>query len=119
MNTEIYKTKLEEEKILIESELGEIGKKDETGDWDAVPETEMAGQEVPDEADMAERSEDYEERTSKVEGLEERLTKINRALEKISEGSYGVCDVCGKEIGEDRLEANIAALTCKECMSKV
>jgi len=119
MNTEIYKTKLEEEKVLIEKDLGEIGKKDETGDWDAMPETEVASQEVPDEADMADRSEDYEERTSKVEELEERLVKITRALAKINEGSYGVCDICGKEIGEDRLEANTAALTCKECMSKV
>jgi len=119
MNTDIYKTKLEEEKALVEANLGEIGKKDKTGDWEAVPETEMASQEVPDEADMAERSEDYEERTSKVESLESHLANINRALAKIDEGSYGVCDICGKEIGEDRLGANISALTCKDCMNKV
>lgn len=119
MNTELYKIKLEEERDLIEKTLSGIAKKDASGDWEAVPETELINQEVPDEGDLAERSEDYEKRTAQSNDLEAHLAKINRALEKIKEGSYGICDVCGKEIGEDRLEANISALTCKECMSKV
>lgn len=33
------------------------------------------------------------------------LRQINRALEKIEEGTYGQCDVTGKEIPKKRLEA--------------
>lgn len=119
MNTQAYKTKLEEEKILVEEQLGELGKMDKKGDWEATSESEISGQEVQDEADMAERSEDYEERTIKLNSLEHRLSNINESLEKIEAGNYGICEECGGEIEEDRLEVNPAALTCKECMEKV
>jgi RNA polymerase-binding transcription factor DksA len=112
------KTKLEEEKALVETELSELGKVDKTGDWEATPEDETNTQEVQDEADMAERAEDYEERSIKLNLLEKRLADINQALEKIENGGYGICTICGKEIEEDRLEVNGAANTCKDCMEK-
>jgi DnaK suppressor protein len=115
---EKYKTKLEEEKKLLESELSSLGQVDKTGDWKATPETEMNSQEVPDEGDMAERAENYEERAIKLDSLEIRLNDINKALEKIGTESYGICEVCGKEIEEARLEVNPAAKKCIECMEK-
>ena len=115
----IYKTKLEEEKKLLKEELASLGKVDDTGDWEATPDSESSSQEVQDEADMAEKTEDYEERSVKLNSLEERLTDINKALGKIEDGTYGICEICNKKIEEDRLEANPAALTCKECMEKV
>lgn len=117
-NAQSYKTKLEEEKELLESELGSLGKVDNTGDWEATPDTENT-QEVQDEADMAERAEDYEEKSMKLNSLEKRLSDIKKALEKIEKDEYGKCEDCGKEIEEDRLEANPAAKTCKGCMNKV
>ena len=43
------------------------------------------------------------------EGLEEgavrRLREVDAALERIDQGTYGTCAVCGKEISEARLEA--------------
>ncbi len=119
MNIKKYKGQLLEEKSLAEEDLSLIGKKDEHGDWDAVPETEMINQEVPDEADMAERSEDYEERTIKVNALEKKLNSINSALEKIEKEEYGICEVCGEKIEEDRLDINPSAATCTICMNKV
>lgn len=115
----IYKTKLEEEKVLLENELGALGKVNKKGDWEAIPENETSTQEVQDEGDMAERAEDYEERSMKLNSLEERLSDINKALEKIENENYGICENCGSPIENDRLEANPAALTCKECMNKV
>ena len=119
MDTKIYKTKLEEEKKLLEDELKDLGRVDKGGDWEATPDTETSSQEVQDEADMAEKAEDYEERSIKLNTLEIRLSNINKVLGKIEAGNYGVCENCGKNIEEDRLEANPAALTCKECMNKV
>ena len=119
MNTKIYKTKLEEEKKLIEDELSEIGQVDKTGDWEARPEEEINNQEVQDEGDLAERSSDYEERSIKLNALEIRLSDINKALRNIDNGNYGICINCKNKIEEDRLEVNPAAKTCKNCMDKI
>lgn len=113
---EKYKTKLEEEKKLLEEELSTMGKVDKTGDWQATPDTEVSAQEVGDEADIADKAEDFEERASKLDLLEKRLGDVNQALGKISEGTYGVCETCKGEIEADRLEVNPAARTCKNCM---
>jgi RNA polymerase-binding protein DksA len=118
MNTDIYKKKLEEEKKLIEDELSSLGRMDkETGDWEAIPQEQTAPE--ADENDMADRTEDYEERSSTMDTLETRLKDINEALTKIETGNYGICESCGKPIEQDRLEANPSAKTCKECMNKV
>lgn len=117
--TKFYKIKLEEEKKLLEEELAVLGQVDKTGDWKATPEEETNSEEVQDEGDMAERAEDYEERSIKLNSLEERLRDINKALENIDNESYGICEVCRKKIENDRLEVNPAAPTCKICMEKV
>jgi DnaK suppressor protein len=39
------------------------------------------------------------------EQMERRLEDVERALEKVEEGSYGVCDDTGEEILKGRLEA--------------
>jgi DnaK suppressor protein len=103
---------LVEEKATLERQLSEIGVKDETTkDWEAVPENSEA---ESDENDLADRSEDFEERTATLNTLESRLKEIIHALEKIekADGSFGVCEVSGEEIEEDRLRANPAARTC-------
>lgn len=41
-----------------------------------------------------------------------------RCLEKIEEGTYGICDVCEKKISIKRLELVPAALTCVSCDHK-
>ena len=117
MDKNIYKTKLEEEKKVLEEELGSIGKIDPaTGEWEAIPEEQINPE--ADDNDKADRAEDYEERTSKMAPLEARLMDIKTALGKIGENKYGNCEMCGMPIEEDRLMANPAARTCKACMEK-
>ena len=43
-----------------------------------------------------------------------QLTKadVERALAKVEDGTYGTCDVCGRPIGEGRLEALPWATLC-------
>lgn len=117
MNTDKYKIKLEEEKKLLEEELVTMGKVDQTGDWEATPESEIKAQNVEDEGDMADRAEDYEERSSTLSVLESRLNDINHALSLIENGQYGVCEVCKNKIEESRLEVNPSARTCETCMN--
>jgi len=117
---EKYKVKLEEEIKLLEAELNAIGKEDEeTGDWEATPENEEKSQDVPDDGDMAERAEDYEERSSTLNVLENRLNDLKKALSKIEEGTYGICEICGGKIEEERLKVNGSAKTCEADMEKV
>lgn len=44
-----------------------------------------------------------------------RIAEIDRALDKIREGTYGLCKVCGKEIPDERLEIVPDANVCMEC----
>lgn len=44
--------------------------------------------------------------------LRAMLAELKRAQVKLDERSYGVCDVCGVEIGTDRLEARPWATRC-------
>jgi DnaK suppressor protein len=46
--------------------------------------------------------------------LQRTRADVVRALEKLDDGSYGTCDVCGRPIGERRLEALPWAVLCVE-----
>lgn len=58
------------------------------------------------------------ERLTQVAAHEQMLVQseeIARALAKLDEGTYGVCDVCGEEIPEGRLEIHPWAVRCVAC----
>ena len=46
------------------------------------------------------------------ENAEHLLGEIDAALGRIDDGSYGLCSVCGRPIGEERLEAVPYATLC-------
>ena len=60
------------------------------------------------------------DRMTKV-GTAEQLAVIRvdvvRALEKIDDGTYGLCDRCGASIPEERLEARPWSTLCVSCAS--
>jgi DnaK suppressor protein len=43
------------------------------------------------------------------------INKIRKALEKIEDGSFGLCEVCGEPIEFKRLEARPVTTLCIEC----
>ncbi|ANA39238.1 MULTISPECIES: RNA polymerase-binding protein DksA [Geobacter] len=43
------------------------------------------------------------------------INKIREALERIDDGSFGTCEVCGEEIGEGRLKARPVTTLCIDC----
>lgn len=45
------------------------------------------------------------------------LEKIEYALERLDEGTYGVCDGCGKDINIERLKAKPSVSLCIKCQS--
>jgi DnaK suppressor protein len=46
------------------------------------------------------------------------LDKIDQALNRIKEGTYGICDGCGDEINVKRLEARPVATYCIDCKTR-
>jgi len=113
MNIDLYKTKLEAEKALLEKELLTVGRRnpDNPADWQATP----AVMDIlkADENEKADTIEEFETNTAILKQLEIRYNNVKDALERIAKGTYGKCSVCDKEIEADRLEANPAATTCK------
>ena len=50
-----------------------------------------------------------------LERARDQRAVIEVALERVRDGRYGLCDRCGQPIGDDRLAARPAALTCVRC----
>ena len=46
------------------------------------------------------------------------LPQLKKVLEKIKNGSYGICEKCGKDIEKRRLELVPGALVCMNCIKK-
>lgn len=118
MDTEKFKARLLEEKAQLEEELGKVGRKnpDNPEDWEPTPAND--GELDIDLNDRADNHEESLERSAILTELENRHKSVVDALEKIEKGTYGVCEVSGEPIEEDRLEANPAARTCKAHMNE-
>ena len=112
-----FKKKLEEEKERLEVSLADVGQKNPNNPSDWEGKSEPIDAERADKIDTADNIEEYESNTAVVNTLEVRLNNINAALQRIENGTYGICQTSGEPIEEDRLEANPAADTCKEHMN--
>jgi RNA polymerase-binding protein DksA len=58
---------------------------------------------------------ELEKRLALETQVTESLSKINRAIQKYEDGTYGICDLCGKPIEPARLEALPYAALCLNC----
>lgn len=61
--------------------------------------------------EVFERSKDFSLR----ENAMITVSDIDRALERINDGSYGACEVCGRDIPLERLEAVPSTSKCMDC----
>ena len=90
-----------------ESETG-IGSESETGSISELSSLDQHQGDIGTET--FEREKDF----SILEQLEAEIGDLDAALRKIDEGTYGICEVCGKEIEPERLEAIPGTRTCIE-----
>ena len=57
--------------------------------------------------------------TLRIRDRERRLiAKIKEALERIENGTYGICETCGEEISEARLKARPVTTLCIDCKTR-
>jgi RNA polymerase-binding transcription factor len=85
----------------------------------SLPEDLARPSDIGDEGDRADT-----ERTHEVSILlsvrdKEKLHAVEEALERVREGTYGVCEECGDEIGGGRLKAMPLAKSCVNCQSQM
>ena len=73
---------------------------------------------MPDPADRATLESDRNF-TLRIRDRERKLIgKIKEALERIENGTYGICDICEEEISEERLKARPVTTLCIDCKKK-
>ncbi len=115
MDINKYERDLKEELKLLTAELKSVGQinPNNPNDWVAKGNEETnADDDHSDLNDNADDQEEFGERNAIVSDLEIRFNNVKKALQKIEDGVYGKCKICGELIEEARLNANPAATTC-------
>lgn len=72
----------------------------------------------PDLSDQASAETDQNFVLRIKEREQKLLKKITEALDRVNEGTYGICEDCGEEIGYKRLLARPVTTSCIECKTK-
>jgi DnaK suppressor protein len=75
--------------------------------------------EVGDDLDLATQADEKEMLFELTDNEQVILEKINEALERIVQGTYGKCTVCGKPINQRRLKSLPWARYCVKCQQKL
>jgi len=98
-------------KILLQQKEQILQNIRETREQMANPQAE----EFIDESDVA-STEVSQRVTLRLRDRERKLlNKIEKALKKIDDGTYGICERCGGKIGLKRLESRPVATLCIKC----
>ncbi|WP_246210094.1 TraR/DksA family transcriptional regulator [Nocardioides piscis] len=71
-----------------------------------------------DQADMGATSFERDHELTVVNLERDMVAQIDRALARIEDGSYGICESCGQPIGKMRLMAFPRATLCMSCKQR-
>jgi RNA polymerase-binding protein DksA len=110
-----FKKLLLKEKVVLEKQYKDL----EEGNLNAS-QSEFSG-EMPFEEEYAASGTTTFERErdlSLSENVKDLLQQVNEALDRIEDGTYGICEVCGGPIPEERLQALPYAKLCISCKQK-
>ena len=72
---------------------------------------------IPEETDLAQALSDRLTSDLLVQLLDQNREQVERALQRLREGAYGICEGCGDRIPEARLRYQPAATRCVECQA--
>ncbi|MEK7507671.1 MAG: TraR/DksA C4-type zinc finger protein [Patescibacteria group bacterium] len=102
-NFQRQKTELEKEKVKLLKDIA------------AAEMPEDFGSDVDDYDEEKNEAESLGNKLATAHVLRTRISEINSALDRISNGSYGVCEACGKTIEEKVLEISPESRLCQQC----
>ena len=96
------RARLEEERVELDTQLTTI-----VEDTFATTQSDLSGDVGLDDesADAGTATFEREKDLSIENNVRDLLQKIERALRRMDDGTYGVCDICGKPIEKARIKA--------------
>lgn len=68
--------------------------------------------------EAADQLSEFERSQALSQRLKQELVEVEHALEKIEKGTYGICDICGQPISQERLKVLPQTGYCMSCKSK-
>jgi RNA polymerase-binding protein DksA len=111
IDTAEYHKRLEEEKVRLLHAVGFLERENPGSLSDELGELAEGGTDNH-LGDTASAMFDRELDGGLEDGAKDTLVEIDAALQRIEDGTYGICEVCGKPIGADRLNAIPWARLC-------
>lgn len=96
-----YRERLEQERASVQSEIANLGNEVAILGEDQQVEGSFGNHDADNATDVMEQQRNM----ALMNTLEERQRDIERALVRLEEGKYGICERCGKPIAPERLEA--------------
>ena len=109
-------SKLEHFKQLL---LAELGRHAQQVSDDQAAALDAAGEDAKESADLSMKDVTQEIALKLGDQESQMVADIDQALLRIEEGSYGICERCGKPIDERRLEAMPTARYDAECQAAI
>lgn len=108
---EVIKKELRESRTYIDkaNQDQSIGAKESSGDLSSY---------AFHQADQGSDTNLMEQTVMLMEQERDKIRLLNDALGRIMDGNYGVCEICGEQIPENRLEIIPYARYCMDCKSK-
>jgi DnaK suppressor protein len=97
---------------LLSKQLDELLKKEKDAPVSSVAEVPGLS---PDFTDQASSEADVDFNIHMKEREHRLAFKVREALERLENGTYGICEICGGEIGELRLKARPVTTECIDC----
>ncbi len=112
---ERFKKRLQEDKERLEDAIDEYER-----DLEEARITESSSDRSPDpgNAEASSMKLEYAKELSIEQNTVDLLSKANRALERVADGTYGICESCGKSIPIERLEVLPYSTLCVECAAR-
>lgn len=118
MDTEAIKARLEDERARLQRLRGGLAEETQQDGATGQDVSELSSVDQHP-ADVGSEEFEREKDLSILEQIESDLAAIDRAFARLETGDYGKCEVCGKDIGAERLEARPAATLCIEHQQQV
>ena len=77
--------------------------------------SELNAADLNDEGDHASANNNSMVESAIIEQQKKELSEIEKALAKITNGGYGICEMCEDDIGFQRLKVKPHAVYCIDC----
>jgi len=114
MDPEQSRQRLVDERVRLEQVRDTFTDEHLTDESESESFGELSGGLDQHQADVGTETFEREKDLSILENVESELADIEHALRRITEGTYGTCEACGRPIDDARLEAVPAARLCLE-----